>query len=548
MKSNYVSRFNWPKAAYFDAAQPLRFILAASLLAGLAAGLGWLTTRHGANLSPDSVYYLNVAENVCQGRALVYTTGLAPDQVGAAVPLTLWPPAYPLLLCGLSWLTGSVVTAARWVSLLAYVGLAVGCLALGRDCANIKVGVLAALGVIVSAALLRVISFAWSEPLFLFCSVTGWWGMWRAWNKPQERSRYLAVAAVTWSLAGLTRYLGVVLLVWGAFMIAAMPLPRPARWRYLCFYSLLAPLPLAGWLWRNYLLTGYLSGDARLGTTASFLQNIVLAGRLLLRDFFFPLPPAATLIPYALFLALLFLVRQLLPALDWRLTAARRRPWARGGSRSWFSLPWWAWMFLYCLVYVSILIVLSATVQFEPLESRLLSPVYPFLWLLFAAGVVHFYNQLPALQPAWRRVGAGVVWSFLLLLWLTNQLRAQYYNVAHPPAWAYNSPTWSQDPAILSLSLSASDPGPIYTNMPAAVSFVTQRPAYRLPEEANAAQQAAFFQGEVRARSGFVIWYVDGWEQKASITADTLARWCARLSGDCQLLAAHKHAVIYQFN
>ncbi len=543
----YLSRFNWLKAVYFEAIRPASFVVVAALLAGLAAALAWLSTRHGVNLSPDSVYYLNVADNVCQGRGLVHTTGLSPDQVGAAVPLTVWPPAYPLLLCGLSWLTGSTVAAARGLSILAFAGLAASCLALGRDCLNLKGGVLASLGMVLFTPMLRVISFAWSEPLFMFCCVTGWWGMWRAWTTPLKRSRYLLLAAAMWGLAGLTRYLGVVLLALGVVMIAAMPLPRRTRWLYATFYGLLTLLPVAGWLLRNYTLTGHFSGDARLGAMISLSQNVWLAAYILLRDFFSPLPLPYPLVLFAFCLGLPALISLGLVTVAWWSLVGRRRISAWFAARSWFDLPWWGWLLLYCLAYITVLVYLASTLQFDPLESRLLSPIYPFVWLLLTAGVTYLYRYLHILEPAWRRRGTGLVWSLLLLLPLVNQLRGQYDNLTQPPAWAYNTPIWTQDPAIVSLPLFAPDAGAIYTNMPAAVSFITRQPAYRLPEEANMAQQAAFFQRDVKAHPGFVIWYVDGWEQKASITAGTLSHWCARLSGSCRLLAVYAHAIVYQF-
>lgn len=553
----YLSRLNWPGVDFLDAAHAYAFALTAVLLAALAVSLGWLVTPHGANLSPDSIYYLNVAENLCQGRGLVYTIGLPPDQVGAAAPLTIWPPAYPLLLCTLSWVTGSVLVAARWLSVLAFAGLAVSCLALGRACAGFKVGALAALGVVTSLPMLRVFSFAWTEPLFLFCSVAGWWGMWRAWTVPDHRGRYLVVAGVMWSLAGFTRYLGVVLLLWGALMIVAMPLrragePRRLRRRYLSLYTLLAPLPLVGWLWQNYALTGYLSGDARLGATASFSQNVRLAAQLLRRDFSFSLPAAYPLALYGLCLMLLLLMIGGVVRPGWlssRLRRAHETVAARtsGRASAWFRLPWWGWLLLYCLAYLSILIFLAGTVPFEPLETRLLSPIYPFLWLLLAAGARYGYQQLRALEPVWRQRGARLAWVLLLLLLLADQPRRLYVELAQPPAWTYNAPAWINDPALLSLPLPALDAGTIYTNMPAAVSFITRQSAYRLPEETSLAQQEAFFQRHIKAHPGFVIWYVDGWEQSASITADTLANWCVRLSDSCQLLANYPHAIVYQF-
>ena len=62
-------------------------------------GLGFIlmvTHKYGAGVSSDAARNLATAESLLQGKGFV-------DMLGG--PFVLWPPLYPLLLAGLSWLT-----------------------------------------------------------------------------------------------------------------------------------------------------------------------------------------------------------------------------------------------------------------------------------------------------------------------------------------------------------------------------------------------------------------------------------------------------------
>src|SRR5919107_814145 len=68
------------------------------------------TSRYGAGVSSDSTKYLSVAQNVLTGNGLY-------DHKGS--PLLSWPPLYPILLAGLSWLTGvDVLVSGRYFNVL----------------------------------------------------------------------------------------------------------------------------------------------------------------------------------------------------------------------------------------------------------------------------------------------------------------------------------------------------------------------------------------------------------------------------------------------
>ncbi len=55
------------------------------------------TSKYGAGVSSDSIFYLASADSFAQGKGLLDHEGF---------PYILWPPLYPVLLGGLQWVTG----------------------------------------------------------------------------------------------------------------------------------------------------------------------------------------------------------------------------------------------------------------------------------------------------------------------------------------------------------------------------------------------------------------------------------------------------------
>src|SRR5919109_4018476 len=80
------------------------FFLSAQAVIAILLGAA-ATSRYGAGVASDSTKYLSVAQNLLAGNGLY-------DHKGA--PLLSWPPLYPILLAGLSWLTGLDVFVVGW--------------------------------------------------------------------------------------------------------------------------------------------------------------------------------------------------------------------------------------------------------------------------------------------------------------------------------------------------------------------------------------------------------------------------------------------------
>ncbi len=93
-------------------------VTAVFLLIGAAGtALLWYCTRWGAGLIDDAFIYITSAQNLAAGRGLVWPWG-----EGQLLPLTHYPPMFPLSLAAFELLGVNAVFAARLLNAAAFGG------------------------------------------------------------------------------------------------------------------------------------------------------------------------------------------------------------------------------------------------------------------------------------------------------------------------------------------------------------------------------------------------------------------------------------------
>jgi 4-amino-4-deoxy-L-arabinose transferase-like glycosyltransferase len=221
-------------------------------LALVAAAIIWIATPRGVGIEYDSVFYWSAAENLLQGRGLGRIDG-----AGEFIPLTHFPPLYPLSLAAVAGTSGaSVVTAARLIS-AALFGL--NLLLLGRLIVGLGAGRWIASGCalicLTAPVVLERHLWALSEPLY-FAWLLGSLGfLSRSIDEPANR--WLLAAAATSGLATLTRYTGLSLLVTGVIALLFFEArPWIARLRRAALYGVVGGLLPVAWQVRNLLVAG----------------------------------------------------------------------------------------------------------------------------------------------------------------------------------------------------------------------------------------------------------------------------------------------------
>ena len=220
-----------------------------SALAVIAIVLGGVaTSKYGAGVSSDSTKYLSVAQNVLAGNGLF-------DHKGA--PLLSWPPLYPIILAGLSRVTGLDVFVAGWYLNIFLLGLNVflsGVIFYRVFPDKPLYAYLAAIFVLLSISALRIHATISSDPLYLtltlaFLIVVD--------DYIKRRSfRAFAWMVILSILAPLLRYVGLAITVTAGIVILIENWKSPRIFlRDGMILGFLSVLPIAWWLIVHNLMT-----------------------------------------------------------------------------------------------------------------------------------------------------------------------------------------------------------------------------------------------------------------------------------------------------
>ncbi|MCA0145077.1 hypothetical protein [Blastococcus sp. LR1] len=331
--------------------------------AALGPALVWLRTRsNGVNISPDSAAYLAAAEGIASGRGVVGVDDRAMSLYAPGLPSVLALPA--------RW--GVAEDAGRWLNLV-LLALLVGLLGwwLSRI-VRLPLAIGAAGLAAVSAPLLEVHSWLWSEPVYVLL-VAVWLALLvRIVRAPDRALRLVVLAAGVAALATLVRYSGVALAPTAAIVLLARPGPLRRRVADCLLYGAAFAAPVATWLARNAVVTGEVTGERV--PNAAGPWAIARTGLQTVGDWFAPaeLTGRLHLLATALLVAAVVglggaVVRRWPPRSD-----ERRAVLTVGG------------IFVIC-TFAS-MVVLASRTNVDPLSDRLLSPlVVPLLVVLVVA-------------------------------------------------------------------------------------------------------------------------------------------------------------------
>ncbi len=367
--------------AWVAARAPFAATLVFSML--LALLLGWVATAPSPAVSPDSIQYLSAAQNLASGRGAVTTiTSLELPQ--NSVPFTTWPPLFPLLL---SWGVEEGRAPIAWARTLQLLILVLSFLPLailswwvaGPRWAWLVLAIAAC-----SRPWLQLSSFVWSESLFLgltlvalVCLVRGVAAP-RTEREARSTLAWLFAAGLFVSLATLTRYLGIAWIAVGvAVIVARCDDVRPRRAvAWLAAFILPASLPILAWCARNAYLTGAPFGEERSGPQPSLPQVLLDTLRTLTHDLVLPpfLPEGALLLGFhvAGIVAVGFLALCLVHRFGPQMMESGPPQRMVAGTA----------LALTAIVYLLAVVGSSFRFAVDPINTRLLAPLYPAVWIL----------------------------------------------------------------------------------------------------------------------------------------------------------------------
>jgi len=208
-------------------------------------------TRWGIGTSPDSIIYIGTARNLVDGKGLTVPFG---REINAT--LTQFPPMYPIILAligigGVDPLVGArLLNAILYGLLIAFIGLSLRQITQNGKWTPIVGMFLGAL----SAVVLGIHTYAWTEPLFIILSFGGLAAL--AAYLVTPKLHLLIGAAIAIGLATLTRFVGVAVIAAGCLGVVLLQNGKfLKRIRDVLIFGSLSSLPLFLWLIRNTLST-----------------------------------------------------------------------------------------------------------------------------------------------------------------------------------------------------------------------------------------------------------------------------------------------------
>ncbi len=207
------------------------------------------TRNYGVGVSPDSVWYFKAAGQILNGDSF---------------DMFLWPPLYPASLALVAGIFDiEILDAARFLNVTLFGITIFLCGILYRRFLNSSL-ILVLLGiatVFVSAALIQVFLWAWSEPLFILF-VTLYLLLFDKYTS-HRRITYLLFAAVSVALCCMTRYAGIAFVLIGIVNILFLKrIPERKKSIELFLFSAASAGPIMIWLIRNYLVYNTLTGSS----------------------------------------------------------------------------------------------------------------------------------------------------------------------------------------------------------------------------------------------------------------------------------------------
>jgi len=437
-----------------------------TLTALLAIWLVWFSTPYGMGMNDDSIAYIGGANTLLEGRG--YLQAWLPSQR----PMTHFPPGFSSALVLIKLLSG--LNPYRAARLLNGVLFGASALLLGwlgwRTTRRLFPSLMLSLLFVLTPGLLRIHTYALSEPLYIFLTLTAFHAWF--WEGDREKGfwslRGPLLAGFLSGLAYLTRYAALALIATFLLLPFWLPISWQERLKRLAVYLLgFLPLPLA-WSLRNWLVAGNLTN------------------RML---FWHPVTTEK------LFEGSKTLSKLLMPVETWRLAIFSTRPQIFEGAILTIFAVLTGWLFyrlvfqppketpdgirlsqgLYAVLYpASLLVSISLFDASTPLNWRILSPLYPPL-LFLAAGAIAWLEQKS------RRTLWPARFVFLLLLGLSLWGAVETVTQLRQDGQGFASVRWRESYILKNILRKLPPQVRIYTNEEPMVYFYTGRPANALP-------------------------------------------------------------------
>ena len=449
-----------------------------TLLIGLAAlaGAGLALARqatYGALLNLDSVAYVAVARNLLAGEGLV--------GYGGDVYIT-WPPLYPLMLAGGSLGVADPLAVAGPLN-AAIFGLTIFVVGryLQRRLARGYPAAGACFALALALPLTGLAAAALSEPLFILLATLA---LMRTDDYLAEgKTAALLWAAILSALAWQTRYIGVVVPAFiGLAVVLQVGVPLGDRLRRGAMVGLIAGLPMAAWLGRNYLVTGSLTGHE--APVDYSLVGIALdsLGKFWGWAYYNPAwvrVDGLGFLPAASAGLLIAALGAIAVGCVWGRVSGGKRP-ARARRARWLFGG-----FAVAVAGVYLFSLYALGLPPHGVDGRFFAPMYAPLVVVAAVGadrLLAFLRDSGGVARQWVGVGLPVVMALWLVMQIVPNVRAVAYANSDEFEHVYTAQPWISSATLRYIREYPMD-GAVFSNRPPVVYLYNRGDArYRAPD------------------------------------------------------------------
>lgn len=362
----------------------LLLLIALSVLAALLILLRQI--NYGIGLQADSIGYLSAARNLAAGNGLVLASGW---------PLALWAPLFPVLTAIPGFFGLDALPAASLVNAAAIGGLVFTAgWRLRRSCGATLPALWGTLAVMLSIPINQEGDLAVSEPVFLLFTTLALVQAERFLDAGKRGA--LVWAGVFTALACLARYIGITIIITVVLLLLFHTDRRlTEKAKNVAWFAVIPVAALGAWMVRNWLLTGFVTGN-RPPADKTLVDNLA-SGAEVLASWLLPGAWSDGNALAAWPLALLVLA----PAAGAGVLAVRHYR-QRGRLCGMLAAP-----AAFALIYLVALVASGSVTLLAELYNRLLSPAY--VPLVFAAAVLlDWWQRRNAAAPAVVAVGLRV--------------------------------------------------------------------------------------------------------------------------------------------
>lgn len=340
-------------------------------------------TPFGAASTPDSLYYYNSVENFNSGHGLMITSF---DLYGPSMlPLTTWPPLYPLALSFLSSILphNEIEIIARYFNIICLTINSLIFLKLSQKIISPLFGVAITIFLIIQPPILTVYTYSWSETLFIPLILISYYFSIKAFNIHNRKTKliYYSISTIFIVLSCYTRYIGIAFLP-ALFIMIFFDLRKHPE-NTLILLATTSTIFLFGFsplIIYNYLKTGYLSGAERsLYKTHLFSDFIDLFYTLKLNFFNFSSSTFPSI--WLIFLIIILISIYLTFKKNSLFISLKYTP----SNEESFPIPFIIFStLLWVMSYLILLIIMRNLQKFDEIDTRLISPIVPFIILFLS--------------------------------------------------------------------------------------------------------------------------------------------------------------------